>query len=69
MLDEVDRNAGFTTISGIPIERLYTPSEIATTDPAGDIGVPGQFPFTRGLHPTGYRGKLDDAHVCRLRNG
>src|SRR3954451_11867842 len=58
MLDEVDRNAGFTTISGIPLEPLYTPSDIGATDPAADIGVPGQFPFTRGIHPTGYRGKL-----------
>ena len=55
---EVQRNAGFTTISGEPIKRLYTPLDIADTDPINDIGFPGQYPFTRGIHPTGYRGKL-----------
>ncbi len=55
---EVPRNAGFTTISGEPIKRLYTPLDIAGTDPINDIGFPGQYPFTRGIHPTGYRGKL-----------
>jgi methylmalonyl-CoA mutase N-terminal domain/subunit len=55
---EQERNAGFTTISGQPIERLYTPLDIADTDPVNDIGFPGQYPFTRGIHPTGYRGKL-----------
>ncbi len=55
---EQPRNAGFTTISGEPIKRLYTPLDIANTDPISDIGFPGQYPFTRGIHPTGYRGKL-----------
>ncbi|HSH77839.1 MAG TPA: methylmalonyl-CoA mutase family protein [Herpetosiphonaceae bacterium] len=55
---EADRNAGFTTISGVPINRLYTPTDLASVDPLEDIGFPGQFPFTRGIHPTGYRGKL-----------
>ncbi|WP_026370246.1 acyl-CoA mutase large subunit family protein [Kallotenue papyrolyticum] len=55
---EQERNAGFTTISGQPIKRLYTPLDLADTDPINDIGFPGQFPFTRGIHPTGYRGKL-----------
>ncbi|PLS83469.1 MAG: methylmalonyl-CoA mutase [Chloroflexi bacterium] len=55
---EQERNAGFSTISGEPIQRLYTPLDIADTDPINDIGFPGQFPFTRGIHPTGYRGKL-----------
>jgi methylmalonyl-CoA mutase N-terminal domain/subunit len=48
----------FTTISGRPVEELYTPESIATLDYARDIGDPGQYPFTRGIHPTGYRGKL-----------
>lgn len=55
---EQERNAGFSTISGEPIKRLYTPLDIVDTDAVNDIGFPGQFPFTRGIHPTGYRGKL-----------
>jgi methylmalonyl-CoA mutase N-terminal domain/subunit len=55
---EQERNAGFSTISGEPIQRVYTPLDIAGTDPVADIGLPGQYPFTRGIHPTGYRGKL-----------
>src|SRR5687768_309278 len=48
----------FTTISGRPIEQLYTPESIRSLDYAGDLADPGQFPYTRGIHPTGYRGKL-----------
>jgi methylmalonyl-CoA mutase N-terminal domain/subunit len=55
---EKERNAGFSTISGLPIKRLYTPLDIADTDPVDDIGFPGQYPYTRGIHATGYRGKL-----------
>src|SRR5688572_14424629 len=55
---EQERDVGFTTMSGVPVQRVYTPVDIADTDPVDDIGVPGQFPFTRGIHPTGYRGRL-----------
>lgn len=55
---EADRNAGFTTIGGEPIKRLYTPLDLASGDPVEDIGFPGQYPYTRGIHPTGYRGRL-----------
>src|SRR6187455_3229087 len=48
----------FTTISGRPIERLYTAESLASIDAARDIGEAGQFPYTRGIHPSGYRGKL-----------
>src|SRR5215218_8577396 len=48
----------FTTISGRPIEQLYTPETVAGVDYATDIADPGQFPYTRGIHATGYRGKL-----------
>jgi methylmalonyl-CoA mutase N-terminal domain/subunit len=48
----------FTTISGRPIEVLYTADDLAGLDYARDIADPGQFPYTRGIHPTGYRGKL-----------
>ncbi|MGQ9827429.1 MAG: acyl-CoA mutase large subunit family protein [Roseiflexus sp.] len=53
-----ERDADFTTVSGEPIKRLYTPLNLEETDPVHDIGLPGAYPFTRGIHPTGYRGKL-----------
>jgi len=53
-----ERSLPFTTISGRPIERLYTPEDVAGVDYARDVGHPGDFPYTRGIHPTGYRGKL-----------
>jgi methylmalonyl-CoA mutase N-terminal domain/subunit len=48
----------FTTLSGRPIERLYTAEDIAALDYGRDSGDAGEFPFTRGIHRTGYRGKL-----------
>ena len=48
----------FTTISGVPIEPLYGPEQLADLDPARDLTGPGQFPYTRGIHETMYRGKL-----------
>ncbi|MEI6668011.1 MAG: methylmalonyl-CoA mutase family protein [Acidobacteriota bacterium] len=53
-----EREASFTTISGRPIDRLYDRDGLAGMDPARDLAEPGQFPYTRGIHPTGYRGKL-----------
>src|ERR1700730_5714031 len=53
-----ERATAFTTISGWPIDRLYTAEDVQGVDPARDIADPGQFPYTRGIHPTGYRGKL-----------
>ncbi|KPL85968.1 acyl-CoA mutase large subunit family protein [Herpetosiphon geysericola] len=53
-----ERPALFSTVSSEPIQRLYTPLDIAETDYAKDISFPGEFPYTRGIHPTGYRGKL-----------
>ena len=53
-----EREGSFTTISGRPINRLYTAEDIAGLDYAQDLADPGQFPYTRGIHPTGYRGKL-----------
>ncbi len=52
------REAVFTTVSGEPIDPLYTPESIAATNYLSDIGFPGEYPYTRGIHPTGYRGKL-----------
>jgi methylmalonyl-CoA mutase N-terminal domain/subunit len=53
-----ERAARFTTISGRPIERLYTQSDVSGLDYARDIADPGAFPYVRGIHETGYRGKL-----------
>jgi methylmalonyl-CoA mutase N-terminal domain/subunit len=53
-----ERNAVFTTISGRPIDRLYTPDDLPGFDYARDLANPGEYPYTRGIHPTGYRGKL-----------
>jgi methylmalonyl-CoA mutase N-terminal domain/subunit len=47
----------FMTVSGRPIERLYDPTDIAGIDYERDINLPGSYPFTRGIHRTGYRGK------------
>jgi len=53
-----ERAVPFTTVSGRPIERLYTADDLATLDYSRDLNHPGAFPYTRGIHPTGYRGKL-----------
>jgi methylmalonyl-CoA mutase N-terminal domain/subunit len=53
-----ERSRSFTTISGRPIRQLYTPGDIASLDYERDLADPGTFPYTRGIHPTGYRGKL-----------
>ncbi|GAB4408463.1 MAG: methylmalonyl-CoA mutase family protein [Anaerolineales bacterium] len=47
----------FITVSGEPVQRLYTPADIADVDFNRDIGWPGEFPFTRGVHPTMYRSR------------
>src|SRR5689334_11732732 len=52
-------HARLTTISGVPIRRLYTPADLpADWSEETYLGYPGQPPFTRGIHATGYRGKL-----------
>jgi len=53
-----ERDALFTTASGRPIRRLYDPTDVADIDYLRDIGFPGEPPFTRGIHPTGHRGRL-----------
>ena len=53
-----ERAQSFTTISGRPIDRLYTSDDLNGIDYARDIANPGEYPYTRGIHPTGYRGKL-----------
>ncbi|MGH2703849.1 MAG: acyl-CoA mutase large subunit family protein [Actinomycetota bacterium] len=46
------------TDSGIEIEAVYGPEELVGWDPAHDLGAPGEYPFTRGVHPTMYRGRI-----------
>jgi len=52
------RRTSFTTVSGRPVAELYTPADVATIDYRRDVADPGEFPYTRGIHPTGYRGRL-----------
>jgi methylmalonyl-CoA mutase N-terminal domain/subunit len=47
----------YTTASGLPVHRVYTPEDVADT-PFEEIGLPGRYPFTRGPYPTMYRGRL-----------
>src|SRR5262245_50553563 len=53
-----ERKGPFTTISGRRIERLYAADDLQGIDYERHIGNPGEFPYVRGIHPTGYRGKL-----------
>src|SRR5215208_2225986 len=53
--DTPEREASFTTLSGEPVRPLYTEADLP---PAASIGLPGQFPFTRGVYPSMYRRRL-----------
>lgn len=53
-----ERKKEFKTDSDIPVERLYTPVETADLSYEGELGLPGEYPFTRGVQPTMYRGRL-----------
>ncbi len=53
-----ERREEFLTTSSEPVDRLYTPLDVEETDPWGDIGLPGEYPFTRGVHATMHRGRL-----------
>jgi methylmalonyl-CoA mutase, N-terminal domain len=48
----------FTTLSGVPIEPLYGPEQLRDFDPARELPAPGEFPYTRGIHESMYRGRL-----------
>ena len=52
-----ERPGPFVTASGRPVRRVYDPTDIADLDYERDLGQPGEYPFTRGVHATGYRGK------------
>jgi methylmalonyl-CoA mutase N-terminal domain/subunit len=53
-----ERADEFITTSSEPINRLYTPQDVAEMDYESDLGLPGEYPFTRGVHPTLHRSKL-----------
>ncbi len=53
-----ERQETFTTESGIAVKRLYTPLDLEAKDYTAQLGFPGQFPYTRGVYPTMYRGRL-----------
>lgn len=53
-----ERAGRFETVSGLPVERLYLPDEAIVARYEEKLGFPGCFPFTRGVHPTMYRGRL-----------
>src|SRR5687767_15348878 len=55
---QAERKKRFETVSLEEVDRLYTPADISSQDFSRDISFPGEFPYTRGIHPTGYRGKL-----------
>ena len=52
------RKSRFATISGQPLEPLYSPDSLSGWDPHEALGFPGEFPFTRGIYPTMYRGRF-----------
>ena len=58
MAGHPERKPEFATTSSEPIQRLYTPLDIADLDYQKDLGLPGEYPYTRGIHPTMHRGRL-----------
>jgi methylmalonyl-CoA mutase N-terminal domain/subunit len=53
-----ERKTRFTTISGLPVEPLYAKESLPNWDPENALGYPGEFPYTRGIYPTMYRGRF-----------
>jgi len=53
-----ERQKEFKTLSGIPVKRVYTPLDVQHLDYFKDLGLPGEYPFTRGIHTTMYRGRF-----------
>ena len=53
-----ERRARFTTFSGLPVERLYTAESLGDWQAETELGYPGEFPYTRGIYPTMYRGRF-----------
>ena len=53
-----ERKERFTTLSGLPIDRLYTEANLSAWNPEDALGYPGESPYTRGIYPSIYRGRL-----------
>src|SRR6266542_4558062 len=56
--DNGERQGTFTTTSGRPVRRVYDPADVSDLDYERDLAAPGDYPFTRGVHSTGYRGRM-----------
>ncbi|MGD0550274.1 MAG: methylmalonyl-CoA mutase family protein [Candidatus Bathyarchaeia archaeon] len=56
--DSPERKRVFENLSGLTLNRIYTPRDTAQVDYTRDLGFPGQFPYTRGIYPTMYRGRI-----------
>ena len=56
--EATERKPRFTTLSGLPLKRTYTHEDLAGWNPEEALGNPGEFPFTRGIYPTMYRGRF-----------
>jgi methylmalonyl-CoA mutase N-terminal domain/subunit len=55
---KIERKENFSTLGGIPLETVYTEKDLPPGSAENSIGVPGEFPYTRGIYPTMYRGRL-----------
>jgi len=53
-----ERKGRFTTLGGIPLKAVYTEEDVEGSDPQTSLGFPGEFPYTRGIYPTMYRGRF-----------
>src|SRR5579864_5714102 len=53
-----ERKEKFATLSGLPLDPLYSESNLPSWDPEATLGFPGEFPYTRGIYPTMYRGRF-----------
>jgi methylmalonyl-CoA mutase, N-terminal domain len=53
-----ERKEHFATLSGLPVDRLYTEANLPNWNPEDALGYPGEFPYTRGIYPSMYRGRL-----------
>jgi len=56
--DNPERKADFENASGMSLSRIYTPKDVASVDCVEDLGLPGAYPYTRGIYPTMYRGRF-----------
>ena len=56
--DRKERKTAYKTLSQIPVENVYTPEHLESVDFVADVGLPGEFPYLRGVHPGGYRDRL-----------